>query len=212
MGQQNSRTKLSRPQVSQWQRHLLWLSSAVFVSTLTLPLPVKAETWVGGAGFWDSVVFWQEGTIPNGVGDVATFNGVGDWGFSVALNGHRTIGELNLSWLTPGISSGYIFYTGALTFAAANGNAAINVANGARMDFAPTVSIELASNTVFNTSEADSYVSSSSSITGPGALIKEGPGTVGLFARNSFTGGTRVEDGNLFAGAAGLSSTTPPIP
>ena len=205
MGQNFSKTGSLRAQVSQRQRRRLWLSSVVFASALSLPLPGKAETWIGQGGYWSSASSWQEGTIPDGVGDVATFYAVDNIGFNITLNGPRTIGELNLSWLTPTPSnfSQYGFFHGALIFATDRGNAAINVANYASIAFGTTASIELISDTVVNTDGADAHVWFGSSISGQGALIKDGPGVLTLLAPNFYFGGTRVENGTVYAGIAG---------
>ena len=202
MGQQKSKNKLSRAPVSRRQRRLLWLSSVVFASALSLPLPGKAETWVGGSRTWDSVFSWQEGTIPDGVGQVATFNSFAGVSASVNMNGHRTLGVLNLLG-NPG-GEGYGFGNGVMTFSAISGNAIINISTSSSLlDFQSTASVELASDTVVNTSGPDASFWSAASISGSGALIKEGPGRVILVALNSYTGGTRVENGVLQAGVAG---------
>ncbi|MBJ6135857.1 autotransporter-associated beta strand repeat-containing protein, partial [Ochrobactrum sp. Q0168] len=201
MGQQKSKTKLSRMKVSPRQRHLLWLSSAVFASALMLPLPGEAETWLGGPGDWDSVSSWQEGTIPDGIGVVATFNAESSWSSIVHLNGHHTLGVLNL---LSNYGGGYGFADGTITFSASSGYALINVTtSSAFSDFQTTAFIELASDTVVNTSGTDASLASITSISGPGALIKEGPGAVYLSAPNSYTGGTRIENGILRAYRAG---------
>ncbi|MBA8840948.1 autotransporter domain-containing protein [Ochrobactrum sp. RH2CCR150] len=71
------------------------------------------------------------------------------------------------------------------------------------MDFQSTAFIELASDTVVNTSGTGARLGSDASISGPGALIKEGPGAVHLLAPNNYTGGTRIEDGTLWARVVG---------
>ena len=114
MGQQNSKPILAHAQVSQRQRRLIWLSSVVFASALSLPLPGKAETWVGGSRTWDSVFSWQEGTIPDGVGQVATFNSFMGVSYLVNMNGYRTLGVLNLLG-APG-AGGYGFGNGLERF------------------------------------------------------------------------------------------------
>ena len=201
MGQQNSKTKLLRAQVSQRQRRLLWLPSVVISAAIGFTPSAWAETWNDGISvFWDSASSWQEGTIPNGVGHVANFNANAGWYYGVALNGQQTIGELNILGQ---INGGPSFYNGALSFSVASGNAAINVANHAGVQFQSSASIELVSDTAFKTTGSGTILSSYASISGPGALIKQGLGTALLLAPNTYTGGTRVEDGVLYAMVAG---------
>ncbi len=201
MGRQFKETTSPLVQFSQHRRRLLWLSSVVFASTLALPISGKAETWIGSPlGIWSDRTAWREGSIPNGVGQVATFYAFGVGTDVVHLFGLQTIGELNL--LGTGFG-GYTFASGTLTFSAPNGNdARINVTtSGGNDDFGKSgpVTVELASNTVVNTSSVVSTLnfSSQASISGPGALIKQGPGTLYLKGANSYAGGTTISEGTV---------------
>lgn len=106
--------------------------------------------------------------------------------------------------MEPPGAGGYGFGNGLMTFSASSGNAIINVSTSSgALDFQSTAFVELASDTVVNTSGPNASWGSGASISGAGALIKVGPGTVYLLAPNSYTGGTRVEDGVLLASTAG---------
>jgi outer membrane autotransporter protein len=198
MGQHTSKNKVLRAQVSQRQRKSKWLSSVALLVSLGTSISVHAETWGNGiAGTWGDPSHWQEGTVPDGVGDVATFNALSGIALGVILDGHRTLGELNLLGNTNG---GYMFQVGTLTFSAANGNAAINVTNFNTNffdDFNGSASLELASNTVINTFGTLARLSIVSPISGPGALIKEGLGTLYLSGANTYTDGTTISSGTL---------------
>lgn len=177
----------------------MWLSSVFLAYAFSLPTQSYAETWIGGLSNWNDTNAWQEGTIPNGVGQVATFYAVAGTAYGVFLNGQQTIGELNLLGETNG---GYMFQTGTLVFSVANGNATINTTNSnVVQDFGwgGTVNVELASNTVFNTSgeSATLKFGSTASISGAGILIKKGFGILYLNGTNTYTGGTMISEGSV---------------
>lgn len=196
MGRQFKETNSPLAQFSQRQRRLLWLSSIVFASTLSLPVPGNAETWLGSGGQWNNAALWKEGTIPNGVGHVATFNAQASVAHGVFFNSQITIGELNLLGETSG---GYMFQTGTLIFSATNGTAAINVTNSNFADDFSHITVELASNTVFNTSgtTASLKFNTGATISGSGALIKQGLGTLYLNETNTYSGGTVISEGTI---------------
>lgn len=198
MGQQNSKTILSRVQVSQRQRRLIWLSSVVFASALSLPLPGKAETWVGGGGFWASPSSWQGGIVPNAVGAVATFQtGPGNIAYGVYLGGQQvTVGELNLNRQ----GGGFILDNGTLVFADTDSNAAVNFTGTFfSSDFGYGLTLRLESDTTFNVIGNQNRVWSPASVTGSGALIKLGAGSLYLDAANTYTGGTTISEGTVYA-------------
>ncbi|MEL4073252.1 autotransporter-associated beta strand repeat-containing protein, partial [Ochrobactrum sp. GPK 3] len=204
MGQNFSKTDSSRAQYSRQRKQLLWLSSVALTASVSLPLASHAETWVTGPGLWSDSARWQEGTVPNAPGALATFNAVEGVGFNVNLNGQQaTVGELNI---LGDVFGGYFFNNGTLTFSDVDGRAVVNVVahnltHIQDFGYPNSVSVELASDTVFDTigASATLHFGSVAAISGPGALIKQGLGTLTLSGSNIYTGGTTISAGTLIA-------------
>ncbi|WP_176038783.1 autotransporter-associated beta strand repeat-containing protein [Brucella tritici] len=142
--------------------------------------------------------------MPNAPGAVATFNAVEGVSFNVNLNGQQaTVGELNI---LGDVYGGYFFNNGTLTFSDADGRAVVNVVahnltHISDFGYPNSVSVELASDTVFDTigTSATLHFGSGAAISGPGALIKQGLGTLTLSGSNIYTGGTTISAGTLVA-------------
>ncbi|EMG51239.1 phage integrase family protein [Ochrobactrum sp. CDB2] len=135
----------------------MWLSTVAVCTSLNLQSSVHAETWVNnGTYLWGEATNWQEGTVPNAPGAVATFIGNNWQGYYSYLNGQQfTVGELNISGSENG---GFLFQHGTLVLSDPDGSAAIHVStSNPYTDFGeyyPTT-VELASTTVIDTSDAD---------------------------------------------------------
>lgn len=204
MGQNFSKTGSSHAEFSRQKRHLLWLSSVALTASISLPLASQAETWVTGPGLWSESTRWQETTVPNAPGAVATFNAMEGISFNVNLGGQQaTVGELNI---LGDVYGGYFFNNGTLTFSDADGRAFVNVVAHNQthvpdFGYGNSVSVELASDTVFDTigTSATLHFGSGAAISGPGALIKQGLGTLTLSGSNIYTGGTTISAGTLIA-------------
>ncbi len=115
------------------------------------------RNWVNnGTYLWGEATIWQEGTVPNAPGAVATFIGNNWQGYYSYLNGQQfTVGELNISGSENG---GFLFQHGTLVLSDPDGSAAIHVStSNPYTDFGeyyPTT-VELASTTLIDTSDAD---------------------------------------------------------
>ncbi|MDH7785656.1 outer membrane autotransporter protein [Ochrobactrum sp. 19YEA23] len=207
MGQNYSKAGSSGAQFSRQRKHVLWLSSVALTASVSLPLASQAETWVTGFGSWLDSSRWQGGTVPNMPGAVATFNAEESASYNVNLNGQQaTVGEINIQG---DVNGGFFVTNGTLTFSDVNGRAAVNIAAHNLSGFADfgnfqPVSVELATDTVLNTigTSATLWFASGATISGPGALIKQGLGTLTLSGRNIYTGGTTISAGTLVANHA----------
>jgi len=112
-----------------------------------------------------------------------------------------TIGELNL---TGAVSGGFNFYNGTLILSETSGSASVNVStHNSTKDFGGPnpVDVQLASDAILNTIGSDSTLKfdENASISGTGALIKQGLGTVYLDGANTYSGGTTISAGTLIA-------------
>lgn len=157
---------------------------------------VHSENWIGGGGMWNTPAVWQEGSVPNAAGAVATFIGQESVVYTISLSNEQfTLGEINF---LGGVAGGYALTSGTLVLQGAATPAYVRSANQSfSSEFGIGLTVLLATDTVFDISSPNAYLSSVSSIVGTGALIKEGLGTVFLRGANSYTDGTHVENGIL---------------
>ena len=125
--------------------------------------------------------------------DTATFNGT---------NASDAVTEINLSSLNPSLAtlsfsnSGYRLTSGSLTMfnSSAGSNATINVSGGT-----DTIdSLLFLASTTEMTVDSASRLNIIGKITGPGALVKVGSGTLVLSGTSEYEGGTVVNEGTVY--------------
>lgn len=100
--------------------------------TWTFQSATPATAWTGS---WALPSNWQGATIADGVDAIANFNAIDlQAAVTIALDGSRTIGTLNLGDTAPATVFGYTFNaygnSGRLIFDVSAGNAAINLSSG----------------------------------------------------------------------------------
>jgi autotransporter-associated beta strand protein len=173
-------------------------------------------------GTWTDSTNWIGG-VPNAVGAIANFNISTSLGTTVGVGILETsairLGQLNINMTgtdnltirgsTADTGTGVgrlIFNNGALDAVvtvddvnSGSGEFRISAANGLR--------VELESNTVFDLTTNNAVVIDAN-IQGSGTLIKDGFGDLELTGANSFTGGIRIDGGELIASATSLGSGT----
>ena len=196
-----------------------------------------AETWAFGAGnaFWGDMASWTEATVPNAIGATATFNSPSGTRTATLNDGSNspcpanvcnfTVGAINFtndSSFTTTIrnDSANSSTAGSLIFDAAGAGPVTITAGGtgtnqnlitATMVFNDTVNVT----TSTGGNAAAGMLSLTGNITGPGGLIKDGPGTVSMAFIAGFTSGikqyqgpTTVNAGRLRLSQGGTPSLT----
>lgn len=175
------------------------------------PLSAAEGTWIlNNAGNWTGTpANWQDGTIPNGIGDIAIFRNDITAGRTVTLNSAITLGGMKIGDLLGG--SVFTFAgTNALTLNNGVINAFINkYGNGTDVISAP---LTLASNTDFNSFAGTLNVTGA--LTGSSNVIKNGAGALTFSNSTGFAGNWIVNFGTLnitstnAATSAGLGTGT----
>ena len=94
---------------------------------LAVPLAASAKTgtWIGGDGNWGTANNWQDGVVPNAVGDVAVFPIAQD--VTVTLDGKKTVGRIEVSGAMLTLSGN------SLALADSSGVAVVDVDDGAKL-------------------------------------------------------------------------------
>jgi len=162
--------------------------------------------WTAGSGSWSGTNSWQSnspatngqnigitgaagGTITNdsvsSLGSLSYSNAAGAYtltGSNVALTGGITNNSANAQSINVGLTT-----STNQTFNAANGNLSIGgaIANSAVLTLAEGATKSIALN---------------GAVTGTGALVQSGPGTLTLAGANSYSGGTSVNAGTVVLG------------
>ena len=164
--------------------------------------------WNAGSGSWTNFANWQQaGGTPGldgalSINDTATFGtGVGG---TIALNGASpSISSLTFS----NASASYVVAQGSggsVSLLAAESNpASINTLAGSHSISAPLV---LGSDVTFY-GESASLLSVSGVVSGSGALIQSGSGTLALTGVNTYSGGTLVSEGTLSGNACSIQGS-----
>ena len=163
--------------------------------------------WNAGSGSWSTFANWQQaGGTPGldgalSANDTATF-GTGGSG-TIALDGASpSISSLTFS----NASASYVVAQGSggsLSLLAAAAPASINTLAGSHSITAPLV---LGSDVTFY-GESASLLSVSGIVSGSGALIQSGSGTLALTGVNTYSGGTLVSEGTLFGNACSIQGS-----
>jgi hypothetical protein len=144
---------------------------------------------------------WDAGASPNVSGAVAV---IGDFMYAprtITMNSAATVGELRFdNWNSQKLAG-----NATLTLSDTSDNQGmINVYKGSHTIDTP---IHLASSSTIGQGEG-LQLTISKPISGPGSLLKTGPGTLVLTANNTYTGGTWAIDGTLRLGASLTSSAS----
>jgi fibronectin-binding autotransporter adhesin len=179
---------------------------------------------LGVGGTWNATASWNPATIPNGIGDSATFNGAATGSNpaqtanrTITLDGQKTVGSLvfntDLSTFTNTINTGtgsapnLIFNNGGsgatvTTMGSGTGN---NTFGGAiRLDDNVTAFV----NNTTATSANGSLVSTTG-ITGVGGFTKAGDGLMTFStASKAYTGATSITGGRMRMSVSGITSGT----
>ena len=160
---------------------------------------------------------WSSGTVPNGVGLVATFGSGSQT--SVTINSGFTIGQLNFN--NGGNSSAPTSYNltgnGSLTLNNSGSGASVNVSSGGLTpQLGSSLTLTLADSsltTTFNIASGSSLdvggpISESSSGQG---IVLAGGGTLELATANNYTGPTTINSGTLQINSGGSIASTSSI-
>jgi len=186
-------------------------------------IPVHAETWDGPAtgGVWNVATNWSPDTVPDAVSATAIFD-------DPTANRTVTYGEaITVGSIIFNNSTGFFNRIGSntvldvLTFDAAGGGpATITVTGNATGSTTPNgingpvvlqdnliITVPVVANT--SAAGAFTFIGSNSTITGPGGVTKDGPGTM-TFAdtAKAFTGPLVIEEGRLRFNANARASAT----
>jgi fibronectin-binding autotransporter adhesin len=179
---------------------------------------------LGVGGTWNATASWNPTTIPNGIGDSATFNGAATGSNpaqtanrTITLDGQKTVGALvfntDLSTFTNTINTGtgsapnLIFNNGGsgATVTTMGGGSGNNTFGGAiRLDDNLTAFVN---NTT--ASSANGSLVSTTGISGTGGFTKAGDGLATFStAAKSYSGATNISGGRLRMSLSGITSTT----
>ncbi|MBF9233313.1 autotransporter outer membrane beta-barrel domain-containing protein [Microvirga alba] len=178
-----------------WQRQALLQSTAIVLAVVAVGAAerVQAQTYTfqGTGGAWSNFVNWQAGALPM---SSPTANLVFDTGGSV-FSTDNDLGALLINRLSVAPPMG-----GAWTFGALAGGSLSFSGIDAAIDIAPTAPFSLTINqdlslnsqlTVRGGNAGDQFALNGV-VSGGGALIRDGRGTLSLSGSNSFTGGTQL--------------------
>jgi len=173
-------------------KQVVFFVYAVFLLTASLsPLHAVSECWVEkNGGNWMTASNWTNCTIPNGVGDTATFGVVGGGSQTVTLNCTVTVGTMSFSWncnrLYTLAGSGTLIFDacgcGPATLTFSNTSHDITVAN-----------IVLNDDLTITRNGSSSCIDSV--ISGTGGITKTGSGFVRLNGDNTYTGDNVIQSG-----------------
>ncbi len=217
-----------------------WIIAPVTLLTLAVS-SLQAETWnaTSGNAFWGDTTSWTPATVPNATGASAIFTAptanrtaqLGGTGSTCPVSGcNFTVGSIdftNTSSFTTTIrnESTVVFGTASLIFDAADAGPAVITVNStgtttnqslitADMVFTDTVRVNVITD-VGNASAG--AISLTGNITGPGGLIKDGPGqmTMAFVAGQTsgvknYTGPTTINNGrwrHSFGGTPTMTSS-----
>jgi len=182
-----------------------WLKASTALAGITiaaLALPAgaaMAQTFIGGSGsLWGTPGSWDTGVVPNSA-TAQVLLPVPPVNTAINLNG-GTFTVNRLTYAPDSSSNRYGISNGMLRFDGVN--ATIDVqATGASETFLPILgptSVVAATNLTVNTVTGGRfYIESGATLSGPGALIKTGAGSMFLAGANLYSGGTVVEAGLL---------------
>ncbi len=169
---------------------------------------------------WEASANWLDDVVPDGPGDSAHLTYDLDGARSILLGNRRILGELVVGDSGDAFAA-YSLVGGRPNFAklafdtGGAGSARLSVpeAGGAATNFISTI-VHLCDDLVIHTGNADLAVPQMTlsgqvaEIGGARSLTKTGPGTLTLSAGNAFSGGFRIEEGqviaNGFQGAIGV--------
>jgi len=160
--------------------------------------PATVGTWGNsGGGSWETVGNWSGG-IPQLALDTANFTNAITNDSTVTLGGNHSVATLTLR-----NSHHYTIASSAgatLTLDAGGSNTAtITDSGGTHTISAP---IDFNTNTAISVSNPGDVLNISGNISGTGALMVAGSGTVDLSGTNTYMGGTTVSSGVLLIGSA----------
>ena len=154
---------------------MLWTDSGVAADT-TVGLPytfaTNSPTWIlNGSGDWQNPGNWG-GTVPNGVGSLATFGNAITSNQTVFTNTAVTVGTLSFDNPNTYVLTG----AGSLTLQVASGSAQVDVLNGTQKVNLP---LTIASNTTFNVAAGATLKISDPMTVNAGRVVTQtGAGTV----------------------------------
>jgi autotransporter-associated beta strand protein len=168
-----------------------WLpDNAYTIGDVATPVPLswnQTLNWLG-----NGVVNGQPNSVPNSPGAVANFFRTNTAARTVTLDGNKTIGTLTFnspnSYTISAGSGGSILFNNS-------GNAAIVAVSQGSHSIA--VPVQLQDNLSVTAGNVSAVLSISGVISGSGALLKAGSGTLALAAVNSYAGDTTVQAGTL---------------
>jgi len=166
---------------------------------------VQMDQWNDVSGNWSTTTNWNTGTPSNVMDAVAGFLGNATQNRTVTVDSPVTVGTIILdnaahSFTLVGSS------TNSITMSSLSGESAITVEHGTHVISAPIV---LASNTTVTVANATDTLTLSGDISDLSVingvntgLTLEGSGALILGGDNSYTGGTTVNSGRLYATTA----------
>lgn len=167
-------------------RSLLFIAVLLFMATTGI---AAERTWTGGGGTgtssWESPLNWG-GTAPV-AGDSLIFPSVTHKTASNTFTAGTAFGPVTID------AGGYVL-TGNLMDL--NGGIFLNGANGAQV----TLPLEISVPVAFNVSNGNGILTISQTISGSGAVIKAGAGSLVFISSHTYTGGTIIDAGLLQVG------------
>jgi autotransporter-associated beta strand protein len=172
----------------------------------------------GGANGYTGVTYVQQGVLrlANNTGAGSTTNGTIVQGrAALELSNGIAVGAEALTIDGAGISNGGALrnysgsnsYAGAITIGASG--ARINADTGTTLSLTGGIATTLTQDVTFG--GLGNTTVSTAAITGSGAVIKDGAGTLTLSASNTYSGATTVSQGTLALGASGSIANSPVI-
>jgi autotransporter-associated beta strand protein len=168
-----------------------------------MPSPVLAQTWnVNANADWGVPTNWSPSTVSNGVDESATLGTVITSARTITLDIPVTVGAITVFGGQDYTLSG----PNTLTFDVSGGDAGVTVNSGGDLvvDAGVVLNDTLAVNTV-NTLGSSSGLRFQGAVSGPGGIVKTGPGILELGGPTSITGPVEVQDGELIGSTTSLT-------
>ena len=168
--------------------------NAISVLDTTAITTPNTATWTGGGGTsWGTAGSWNPASVP-GSGSSVLFSSASTANLATVLNANFNL--YNLMVTTPG---GPVSIGGTSTLTITNG---IDM-SGASQNLAITAPVALGGSTVGFAVANNQTLSFSNVVSGSGALIVQGGGTVSLGGTNTYASSTTIGSGTLTISGAG---------